>query len=78
MSALFAAFADSSASVSFAAGMPLSRMNFASGTSPDWIALVSASSFPGAPFWISSLAISVCSGFFFCAGPVARASGVKP
>ena len=57
---------------------PLSRMTFASAVSPDWTAPVSASSLPGAPFAISSFAISLCSGFFFCAGPVASASGVKP
>ena len=55
----FSDFATSSASESFAAGMPpLSRMNFVSGASPASIAPLSAASLPGAPFAMSSFAIS--------------------
>ena len=72
-------FAVSSASERFDAGTPpLSRMNAASAASSVWIAVVSACYLPGAPFAMSSFAISVCTGFFFCAGPTASINGVNP
>ena len=78
-SAFFAFFAASSASVSFAGGMPpLSRIALTSSTLFSWTADSRASSLPEAPFAINSFAISVCAGFFFCAGLTASISGVKP
>jgi hypothetical protein len=56
---------------------PLSRMTFAT-TRRRLDRARQRDSLPGDPFAISSFAISVCSGFFFCAGPIASSSGVKP